>query len=38
MNKNEEFMANILIIKKHQVILKQTWIAEIEFNVVYYQI
>ena len=34
----EIFLVNTLLMKKHQVKLKQTWIAETRFNVLNYQI
>ena len=34
-NIKEEVFANILMKKKHEVKWKQTWIAEIELNVLY---
>ena len=33
MNTKEAFLANILMMKKHLVKLKQTWMTEIRFNV-----
>ena len=38
MNIKGEFSANVLMMKKNQVTLKQTWIAEIGFKVLYYSI
>ena len=32
-NAKEVFLPNILMVKKHQIRLKQTWVAEIKFNV-----
>ena len=32
------FLSDILMMRKHQVKLKQTWIAKIEFNVLYHSI
>ena len=36
MNTKVLLFANILMVRKHHVKLKQTWIADIEFNVLLY--